>query len=102
MGHNYIGHNYIGLDSTSSRLQVDEALLWRTALELGVHVVRGQACSAARAGAVRVCWGAAHSVDEAAEAARRLAAAHRHALMHALAHPEYAEPGTVTWLRAGL
>ena len=48
-------------------------------MELGVRVVRGEACGAASAGAMRVCWGAASSDGEAREAGARLGRAYAYA-----------------------
>jgi hypothetical protein len=61
--------------STRAGNAVDEEVMWQKAVELGVHVVRGEACAAPRAGAFRVCWGAAESDEHARIGARRLAAA---------------------------
>ena len=54
-----------------------EGAVWETALELGVRVVRGEACGAAVPGSMRVCWGAASSDEEAREAGSRLGRAYR-------------------------
>ena len=64
------------VQSAENRPPLDEEALWVAILEAGVHVVRGQACGVSRPGAVRVCWGAANSDEEAGEAGRRIAAAY--------------------------
>lgn len=62
------------IDFSADGKSVDEELLWEIALDIGVHTVRGEACGGQR-GSLRVCWGAAASNDQAAEAASRIARA---------------------------
>ena len=63
------------IPSNALATPLDEDQLWRQALAMGVHTVRGAACGAESPAALRVCWGAAASDEEAWEAGARLTAA---------------------------